>query len=156
VRLPLHVPRAGEAVVVPAPRVLPVRSLSLLVADDNRDATESLAALLRLEGHDVQTAFDGREAFKAAQDFRPDAVLMDIGMPILNGYEVAQMIREQLWGAQMLLIALTGWGQSDDRRRSREAGFNAHLVKPVDHLQLLGLIAEFGEAAMQESDEPPV
>jgi len=154
VRLPLHVQRAGETIIVPASRALPGRSLRLLVADDNRDATESLAALLRLEGHDVQTAFDGREAFKAAQDFGPDAVLMDIGMPVLNGYEVAQMIREQLWGAQMLLIALTGWGQSDDRRRSREAGFNAHLVKPVDHLQLLGLIAEFGEAATQAPDEP--
>ena len=155
VRLPLHVPRAGETVVVPTRRTAPSRSLRLLVADDNRDATESLAALLRLEGHEVRTAFDGREAFTAAQELLPDAVLMDIGMPVLNGYEVAQLVREQPWGMEMLLIALTGWGQSDDRRRSRDAGFNAHLVKPVDHVQLLGLIAEFGEAASPDQDASP-
>ncbi len=152
VRLPLHVPRADDVVAAPFLPPAPRRNLRLLVADDNRDATESLSALLRLEGHQVESALNGRDAFRMAQEFRPDAVLMDIGMPVLNGYEVAQLIREQPWGRDMLLIALTGWGQNEDRRRSREAGFNAHLVKPADHQQLLGVIAEFGEAGRPDPD----
>jgi PAS domain S-box-containing protein len=96
----------------------------IVVADDNRDAADSLALMLRLKGHEVRNARDGEEAVEAAEAFRPDVVLLDIGMPRLNGYEVARRIREQLWGKDMVLVALTGWGQDEDRRRSEEAGFD--------------------------------
>jgi CheY-like chemotaxis protein len=104
----------------------------ILVADDLRDSAESLALMLRLGGHDIQTAHDGLEAVQAAAAFRPDVVLLDIGMPKMNGYEAARHIRQQPWGKRMVLIALTGWGQAEDRRRTTEAGFDYHLVKPVE------------------------
>jgi PAS domain S-box-containing protein len=104
----------------------------ILVADDNEDAAVSLATLLRLLGHDVRTAFDGLAAVQAAADFKPDVIMLDIGMPKLNGYDACRRIRAQPWGKQALVIAVTGWGQDEDKRRSREAGFDHHLVKPVD------------------------
>jgi PAS domain S-box-containing protein len=113
----------------------------IVAADDCRDAADSLAMLLRLMGNEVRTAGDGQEAVEVAEAFRPDVALLDIGMPRLNGYEVARRIREQPWGKDVFLVALTGWGQEEDRRRSQEAGFNSHLVKPVDPAaleQLLG------------------
>lgn len=114
----------------------------ILVVDDNRDSAFSLAMLLKLTGSETQTAFDGLEAVAAAEKFRPDAVLLDIGLPKLNGYDAARKIREQPWGTGMVLIALTGWGQDDDRRKSAEAGFDAHIVKPIDHVALNKLLAE--------------
>jgi CheY-like chemotaxis protein len=104
----------------------------ILVVDDMRDAAESLALVLRLKGNDVMIAHDGLDAVEAAERFRPHVVLLDIGMPKLNGFEACARIRKQPWGREMVLIALTGWGQSEDRRRTHEAGFDAHLVKPVD------------------------
>ena len=112
----------------------------ILVVDDNRDSADSLSLLLQVTGHDVRTAYDGQEALVEAGRFLPDVVLLDIGMPKLNGYEAARRIRDEPWGKKMLLIAQTGWGQEEDRRRSREAGFDAHLTKPVDHLKLLKLL----------------
>ncbi|HVG08628.1 MAG TPA: ATP-binding protein [Thermoanaerobaculia bacterium] len=112
----------------------------ILVVDDNRDSAESLALLLQVTGNEVRTAFDGLEAVEEAERFRPDVVLLDIGMPKLNGYEAARRIRGEPWGKGMLLIAQTGWGQEEDRRRSQEAGFDAHLTKPVDHLKLIKLL----------------
>ncbi|HEX6864459.1 MAG TPA: response regulator, partial [Thermoanaerobaculia bacterium] len=112
----------------------------ILVVDDNRDSAESLSLLLQVTGNEVRTAFDGLEAVEEAERFRPDVVLLDIGMPRLNGYEAARRIRGEPWGKEMLLIAQTGWGQEEDRRLSREAGFDAHLTKPVDHLKLLKLL----------------
>ena len=112
----------------------PVRSpprRRILVVDDNHDAAASLALMLTVMGNETQTAHDGLEALEAAQAFRPDVVLLDIGMPKLNGYEVCCHIRQQAWGKGMTLFALTGWGQEEDQRRSLEAGFDAHLVKPV-------------------------
>jgi PAS domain S-box-containing protein len=103
----------------------------VLVADDNRDAAESLKLLLELSGHDVHTVFDGEAAVRCAETFVPDVALVDIAMPRANGYEVARRIREHPWGKGIYLVALTGWGQEDDKRRAREAGFDAHLVKPV-------------------------
>jgi DNA-binding response OmpR family regulator len=88
--------------------------------------------LLELSGHEVRVAHDGRTALSLAQVFRPDISLLDIGMPDLSGYEVAEALRRETWGAQIRLIALTGWGQEDDRRRAQEAGFDHHLTKPVD------------------------
>jgi len=115
-------------------------SRRILVVDDNHDAARSLARLLKLAGNEVRTAEDGREAVVAAAAFRPDVVLLDIGLPVLNGYDAARRIRAQPWGGDMVLVALTGWGQDEDRRRSREAGFDHHLVKPVDTDTLMRLL----------------
>ena len=103
----------------------------------------SLAMLLKLTGHETHTAYDGLEAVEAAATFRPDVVLLDIGLPKLNGYEAAQRIREQPHGESTMLVALTGWGQDEDRQKSKDAGFGAHIVKPVDLAALTRLLAEW-------------
>ena len=90
--------------------------------------------LLQMKGNEVRMAHDGREAVEAAADFLPQVILLDIGLPMLNGYEAAREIRQQPWGEKMILIALTGWGQDEDRQRSKDAGFDSHMVKPVDHV----------------------
>jgi CheY-like chemotaxis protein len=113
-----------------------------LIADDNQDSADSMAILLRMSGHDVQIAYDGEEALRVAEAFAPQVALLDIGMPRLNGHEVAQALRGRPGGRDLILIAATGWGQEEDRRRSLETGFDAHLVKPVDHEALLRLVAE--------------
>ena len=132
VRLAVHpAARKDQALVEDGRPAAPARH-RILVVDDNRDAADSLALLLTLQGSEVRTAYDGLEAVEAAAVFQPDIVLSDIGMPRLNGYEAAQKIREQCRGRQVVLIAMTGWGQEEDRRRSNQAGFDFHLVKPVD------------------------
>ncbi len=113
----------------------------VLVVDDNRDSAISLGMLLQLMGNEVRTAHDGLEAVRAAEVFRPDVVLLDIGLPKLNGYEAARRIREQPGGGDIVLIAVTGWGQEEDRRRSKEAGFNHHMVKPLEPAALEKLLA---------------
>ena len=113
----------------------------ILIADDNNDALESLATLLQLSGHEVYTATNGGTALQSAERHQPEVALLDIGMPQLDGYQVAQRIREQPWGQRITLVALTGWGQDSDRRRSREAGFDSHLVKPLDLDTLTDLLA---------------
>ena len=113
----------------------------ILVVDDNQDAAVSLAIMLKLFGNETQTAYDGLEALELAAIFRPDLVMLDIGMPKLNGYETAIRIREQSWGKNMILVALTGWGQEEDKRRAFAAGFNFHLVKPIDPATLEKLLA---------------
>jgi len=117
----------------------------ILVADDNADALESLATVLRLRGHEVFSASNGAIALETAGRHVPEVALLDIGMPLLDGYEVARRIRAQEWGKAMTLVALTGWGQDADRRRSREAGFDTHLVKPLDLDQLSNLLAQLPE-----------
>jgi len=113
----------------------------VLIVDDNKDAAEWLATLLSLSGHETHVALDGVEAMKAAERLLPDAVLLDIGLPRVDGYEVCRRIRQQPWGRDLVIVALTGWGQEEDRQKSREAGFNTHLVKPVDDEVLLTLLA---------------
>ena len=113
----------------------------ILVVDDNVDAAMSLAVLLGLLGHETRTAHDGLEAMAVADQFKPDVALLDIGMPKLNGYETARRMRQETWGRQMLLVALTGWGQETDRARSDDAGFNSHLVKPVDIAEIQRVLA---------------
>jgi signal transduction histidine kinase len=113
----------------------------ILIADDNNDALESLATLLQLSGHEVFTATNGGTALQSVERHLPEVVLLDIGMPMLDGYEVARRIRAQPWGQRITLVALTGWGQDSDRRRSREAGFDSHLVKPLDLETLTDLLA---------------
>jgi PAS domain S-box-containing protein len=114
----------------------------ILLVDDNRDSADSLAMLLRLTGNEVHTAYDGVDGVETAARVRPDVVVLDIGMPKLNGYDACRRIRNEPWGTDMLLIALTGWGQEEDRRRTVEAGFDAHVVKPVDPDAILKLLAE--------------
>jgi PAS domain S-box-containing protein len=113
----------------------------ILVADDNEDAADMLAMLLESLGNEVRTANDGSAAVDVAASFRPDVIMLDIGMPALNGYEACRRIREQPWGGGPVLVALTGWGQVDDKRRSQEAGFDHHLVKPVDFATVKRLLA---------------
>lgn len=114
-------------------------SKRILVADDNRDAAETMGMLLDLSGHQVYLAHSGAEAFKLAERERPDIAVLDIGMPDLNGYQVAEKIRRETWGEHMKLIAVTGWGQAEDKRRALAAGFDHHLTKPVDPSQLEAL-----------------
>ncbi len=142
VSLPVSRAQADEVVFAP-PLVMPasVRARRILVVDDNRDSAESLAKLLRIRGHETQVALDGVAALETAAEFRPDVVVLDIGLPRLNGFDAARALRKETWGKNILLIALTGWGQDEDRKKTREAGFDAHLVKPVDHEQLTKLLA---------------
>jgi len=140
VHLPATDPLAGPKVVVPEKPRGPQRRI--LVVDDNTDAAESLAELLEIMGHEVRTAHDGAAGVEVAAAFRPDVVLMDLGMPKLNGYDAARRIRATPWGREPFLVALTGWGTDDDRQRTRDAGFDRHLVKPVDPSALTKMLAE--------------
>jgi CheY-like chemotaxis protein len=117
----------------------------VLVVDDNRDGAESMAMMLSLLGNEVSTAFDGLEAVTISETFRPEVILMDVGMPRLNGLDATRRIREQAWGKEIVIVALTGWGQENDRERSNDAGCNAHLVKPVDLAHLQELLQELKE-----------
>ena len=125
---------------------IPARTFALpkgrrvLIADDNRDSADTLASMLEMVGHDVRVCYDGVNALTQAELFRPEIMLLDIGMPVLNGLELAQRVRERPWGADIRLIALTGWGQPEDIRRSQRAGFDHHLVKPVELARLQELI----------------
>ncbi|AMV22465.1 Sensor histidine kinase TmoS [Planctomyces sp. SH-PL14] len=116
--------------------------LRVLVVDDNRPAADTLTKLVRMLGCEAATAYDGDEGIEVAEAFRPDLILMDLGMPKRTGYEAAAHIRQQPWGAGITLVALTGWGQAEDRRRTTEAGFNRHLVKPVEPAMLQRLLRE--------------
>jgi signal transduction histidine kinase len=120
----------------------PVASRRVLVVDDNQDGAESLAALLALDGHEILMSHDGLDAVAKAASFRPDVVLLDIGLPKLDGYGVCRRIREQPGGKDIVMIAMTGWGQADDRRMSSEAGFDSHCVKPVSHALLVALMTQ--------------
>jgi CheY-like chemotaxis protein len=124
---------------------VPKSTLRILIVDDNRDGADSLGMMLRLMGNEIRTAYDSEEAVAAAGEFRPAVVLLDIGLPRLNGYEACRRIREQPWGKNMVLIAVTGWGQEEDRRLSHEAGFDKYMVKPVDPQGLMKLLGELGE-----------
>jgi PAS domain S-box-containing protein len=132
IRLPVAAaPPAAVSPPRPAPEPRAVTPQRVLVVDDNCDAALSLATMLEMMGHETRTCHDGPSALELAATTRPAVVLLDIGMPGMSGYEVASRIRQSAWGGEMTLVALTGWGQEEDRRRSREAGFDEHLVKPV-------------------------
>jgi PAS domain S-box-containing protein len=132
----------------PAPRGIELRTPAtvdsiarrVLVVDDSHDAAESLAMLLEFEGHEIYKAHDGADAIRTAERVRPDVVLMDIGLPVLNGYEACRRIRDHAWGGAIVMVAITGWGQEEDREQSHAAGFDLHLVKPVDHDELLRVV----------------
>jgi Signal transduction histidine kinase len=143
VRLPLC-----ETAEVPVTELIPTLNAphegkrSILVVDDNIDSAESLSLLMQFAGHETQISHDGRDAVKKARSMRPDVILLDIGLPLADGYEVCRTVRQEPWGKDIIIIALTGWGQDEDRRRSNEAGFDAHMVKPVDPADLIDLISE--------------
>jgi len=144
-RLPIVVPPAEMPAIV-AEATAAAAPLRILLADDNEDAVESLSMLLEMAGHEVHAALDGEAAVARAEAVRPDVALLDIGMPKANGYEVARRIRSHAWGAAIFLVAVTGWGQDDDKRRAREAGFDEHLVKPVPPEALERMLATVAEA----------
>jgi CheY-like chemotaxis protein len=126
------------------------RRRRVLVVDDNRDAADTLAALLEAWGHEVRALYDGPSAIAAAAEFRPHVVLLDIGLPKMNGYEVAEHLRKSADDRSMILVAFTGYGQDEDRRRVREAGFDHHLIKPLEPAALekiLDSVAADAEAA---------
>src|SRR5262245_48375070 len=142
IRLPVVVAAAGpQSVGGTEEPAAPKSSLRILIVDDNRDAADSLGMLLRLMGNDTHTAYDGQEGVDVAGEFKPDVVLLGIDLPKLNGYEACRRIREQSWGEKVVLIAVTGWGQEEDRRLAHEAGFDYHMVKPVDPQELMKLLA---------------
>ncbi len=125
---------------IPAFASQATRRRRILVVDDNVDAAMSLAIILEFAGHEVHSVHDGLGAVDAAGEFRPEVILLDIGLPGLSGLDVARHIRQEPWGAEVSLVALTGWGQEEDRRNTQEAGFDAHLVKPVEHADLMALL----------------
>lgn len=124
--------------------------LRILIVDDNLDGATSLAMLLQMAGNETAKAFDGREAIEKAAEFCPDVILLDIGLPKLNGYEVCKQIRQQAWGKDIKIFALTGWGQEEDRRKSQDAGFDGHSVKPVNHHELINLLRTFQDSTGNE------
>ena len=132
-------PPAGN---IPADTAKPAPKGRILVVDDNRDGAASLAMLLTAMENDTRTAHDGLQGVELAEAFRPDLIVLDIGLPKLNGYDACRRIRERPWAKETLIVAATGWGQDEDRRRSKEAGFDHHLVKPIDAAELNRLLAE--------------
>jgi PAS domain S-box-containing protein len=140
VRLPILIENPQTVAVEPPARPMTLNR-RILVVDDNRDSATSLAMLLKMTGNETYTAHDGLEALQAAETFLPEVILLDIGLPKLNGREVCRRIRQQPWGRDMLLIAMTGWGQDEDRRKSQDAGFDYHVIKPVDLTGLIKLLA---------------
>lgn len=138
-------PTFSSVPAVTVPRAADGVRYSIVVADDNLDAAESLGLWLKLKGHKVTVQHDGRAALESAEQERPAVLLLDIGMPELNGYEVARGVRKKDWGQDMVLIAVTGWDTENDRRQSAAAGFDAHLAKPVDLKALAVLMQELVE-----------
>jgi CheY-like chemotaxis protein len=124
--------------------------MKVLVADDNRDAAVSLGMILELGNHEVLVAHDGEEALKIARDALPEAIILDIGMPGITGDQVARAIRLEPWGAQVLMVAVTGWGQAEDKERASAAGFDHHLTKPVDVDRMEKLLVDFAAERHRE------
>jgi PAS domain S-box-containing protein len=141
-RLPL-VPQAAPVVPTRPHRTngVATNAIRILVVDDNRDAAYSLSAILRRTGHQVEVAYDGQEALDKGEAFKPQLVVMDIGMPVLNGYEACRYMKALPWGQAARVVALSGWGQEEDRRKSFDAGFDEHFVKPIDTKVLKDLVA---------------
>ena len=126
--------RAGKGQRLPVHALVetpPARTLRVLLVDDNRDAADTCATLLELAGHEVRTAYSGRRALELVEEFRPQDAVLDIGLPDLDGYQVAQLIRGASWGKDTQLVAVTGWGRDEDRKRAFAAGFDHHLTKPI-------------------------
>jgi CheY-like chemotaxis protein len=143
-------PKSGEA---PADAARPP-SRRILIVDDNEDAATSLEMLLHIAGNETTSAHDGVRALEKAETFRPNVILLDIGLPRMSGYDVCRAIRQKPWGQDVVVIALTGWGQDDDRRKSKDAGFDAHMVKPVDYVAFTKLIGTLKPADKRMHENP--
>lgn len=154
VRLPVATKRAAPRPAAGQEPPAPTSALRILIVDDNRDSADSLAMLLQFMGNETRTAYDGQAGVDCAEAFRPAVVLLDIGLPKLNGYEACRHLRGRPWGKDVVLIAVTGWGQEEDRRHSREAGFDHHMVKPVDPQELMRLLADLPRARRETADGP--
>jgi PAS domain S-box-containing protein len=155
VRLPaLGIPAEAPVAVSPVAGQMVGRRRRILVVDDNRDSATTLAILLRFKGNEVWTAHDGIEAVAVAEQIRPHVVLMDVGMPRLNGYDASRRIRDQEWGRSIVIIALTGWGQERDKVLSKEAGCDCHLVKPIEMSELETLLAEMTDEDGRRKETP--
>ena len=142
VRLPIVVDTSPQlGVVVESVTAAAQASMRVLIVDDNRDAADSLETVLRGAGHDTRTAYDGHACLETAEEFRPDVIVLDIGLPTMNGYDVCRRIRASPWGRAIIVIAATGWGQDDDLRLAREAGFDHHMLKPVDPQALMAVLS---------------
>jgi len=141
VRLPVLTQQSKLTISQPPRETALLASRRILIVDDNLDSAESLTILLKLIGNETELAQDGQEAIEVAKRFRPDVVLLDIGLPRMNGYDVCHRMRQEPWGQTILIVALTGWGTEEDRRKSEEAGFDAHMVKPVDPEALIQLLS---------------
>jgi CheY-like chemotaxis protein len=147
VRLPRAKPIIEEKIYAADPKSSRSESARrILIVDDNHDSADAAALILQLDGHNVKTVYNGMDALVVAEQFRPHAVLLDIGMPQLSGYEVAQRMRKEPWGSNLILIAQTGWGQEEDIRQCREAGFDHHFTKPIDFQKLKELFVESTQA----------
>jgi CheY-like chemotaxis protein len=150
VRLPSRSGQAGEIASAPRPPVAPASEAiarRVLIVDDSVDSAETLARLLRMGGHDIQVAFDGSSALGVAATFVPDIVLLDIGLPGVDGYQIGRQLRQLPGLGGTFIVAVTGYGQEEDRTRSREAGFDRHLTKPVDHDALRRLLQSLPRGA---------
>ena len=141
VRMPILNEAHPPKFVINEEPMMPKSSLRIMIVDDNRDGADSLGIMLRFMGNDIRTAYDGQQGVELAREYLPDVALFDIGLPKLNGYEACRRIREQQWGKDIVLVAVTGWGQDEDRRRSHEAGFDFHLVKPVEPQALMQMLS---------------
>jgi CheY-like chemotaxis protein len=141
VRLPVVIEACQTDVSEPGADEVAKSSLRIRIVDDNRDSADSLCMMLRIMGSTTRTTYDGFEAVSATEDFRPDVILLDIGLPKLDGFEACRRIRQQPGGASMIIVAQTGWGHDEDRQRTHDAGFDYHMVKPVDPRALMKLLA---------------
>jgi signal transduction histidine kinase len=139
--VPAPAPANEPAPAALAPAAAACRPMRILVVDDHQDGAESMSALLAMQGHEVRVAHDGEAALAAAEEFRPDVMLLDIGLPLLSGYEVCRRLRGQSWGEEISVVALTGWGDQDAVMKGESAGFDRHLVKPVDEAVLVSTLA---------------
>ncbi len=146
VRLPLQDMASASSPSNHEPPVTttPKAQRKVLIVDDNQDAARLLSLIVKMLGNEVRVAGNGEEALKVAAEFVPEVILMDIGMPRMNGYEAARRIRQEPWGRSMMLVALTGWGQDEDKQKTREAGFDVHLVKPAEPAELQILLEKAG------------
>jgi CheY-like chemotaxis protein len=137
---------AGQATAV-AEDITPAAARRVLVVDDLRDSADSLSVLLQTLGHDVRTVYGGEAAVQMAESFRPEAIFLDLGMPVVDGFEVCRRVRQQSWGQRVVIVAVSGWGQAEDRRRTAEAGFDHHLIKPADTATVVMLLTSLPTVA---------
>jgi len=151
IRLPIALTESEQS-ATPTSNGVPTSKASrrIFIVDDNHDAADSLAQLLRILGNEIRTAYDGQAAFDGAAEFRPDVLLLDIGLPKLDGYQACRLIRKEPWGKDIFIVALTGWGQEDARSLSNEAGFDKHLIKPVDFGELIALLDSLPQPSVRQ------